>query len=67
MGINVTERSGRPLSTSLVQEILSKTIWWSDGQGCHYFFDFVFQNKFWVSSVEISNELDNFIVEVEPV
>jgi len=67
VGLNSTKTikaiKGVDVTPEISEAVLNADIFWSDDRNEHYFFDFKVGDK-WISSRCISNDLQNFLIEI---
>ena len=49
--------------SEVIEAVSQQTIFWNNSSCKHWFFDFKLNGK-WIESIEINNELSNFVVNV---
>lgn len=62
--ITVIDQHGNPVADHIREAVEQQSIFWSDPDCRHYFFDFQLPDGTWCSSKLINNELTEFKVEL---
>lgn len=48
---------------AIIRSVKDQKIYWSDVRNTHFIFDYQF-GQYWVSSVNITNELDEIVIDI---